>query len=77
MDPTPSNTTLLRPSTVAEMAQVSKPTIYNWLASGLIRPSYDAEGEPLFTQAAARDVVRLAEDRRQAMQAMRLPKIPA
>lgn len=81
MQPTPSNSTqvLLRPDEVAERAQVSKNTLYLWMRgpSPLVVPSHECKGEPLFSEAAARDVVALAEHRRALREAMRLPGVLA
>lgn len=69
-----SDTTLLRPATVAALALVSKPTIYAWLTRGLVSPSYEVEGEPVFTREHAHEVVRLAQSRRMLQAAIRLPR---
>lgn len=66
MDATPSTSTvqLYRPQAVAEVAGISPRTVYLWLHAKLVRASHEVGGEPLFSEAAARDVAALAEHRR-------------
>lgn len=77
MHSTPSTTSFLSPATVAEQAGISKPTIYTWIASGLVQPTLDVEGRPIFTAKEAEAVARLAEERRQVAQSLRVRKVSA
>ena len=73
----PSNSTLLRPGTVAELAGIARPTLYSWLDAGWVRNSFDAEGTPLFSKEDAELVRALAERRREAEERRKLPKVSA
>jgi len=73
----PSNSTLFRPGTVAQMAEISRPTLYSWLDAGWVRNSFDAEGTPLFSKEDAELVKALAERRREAEERRKLPRVPA
>ena len=77
MASTPSTTSFLSPATVAEQAGISKPTIYSWIASGLVTNKFDLDGRVIFTAKEAEAVARLAEERRAAVRALQLPKVSA
>jgi len=75
MDTIPSSSTveLLRPREVAEAAGVSERTVYLWLKAEMLRPAYAVRGEPLFTCEQAEAITRLAEQRRQVRDALKVP----
>lgn len=74
MERIPSTTTLLPLSKVAEAADVTRQTVYNWLDAGIISHKYDVDGSPVFTKDERDDVVRIAHDRRELLAGVRLPK---
>ena len=78
MHPTyPSATTLLPVSRVAEIAGIATPTLYSWLERGVVVPTHEAAGRPLFTKEAAQEIAALAEQRRELAEQWRLPKVSA
>lgn len=70
----PSTTTLLPVAAVAELADVSRQTLYNWVSSGVVVPRFDVQGKgPLFTTEEAREIRRMAEKRRAARTVLGMP----
>ena len=72
-----SNTTLLTIGKVAEVANVSRPTLYSWIEAGLVTPRYEVEGPnseptPVFTKQECADVARLAREREEHRTQLRL-----
>ena len=59
----PSTTTLLPLKAVAEAADVSRQTIYNWLEAGTITHRFDVAGSPVFTEQEANQIMELAKQR--------------
>ena len=69
----PSTTTLLPLSAVAEAADVTRQTVYNWLNAGILpRPRFNVAGSPVFTREERDGVIRVAEERRQLLAGVRL-----
>jgi len=70
-----STTTLLPLSAVAEAADVTRQTVYNWLNAGILaRPRFDVAGSPVFTREERDGVVQVAKERRALLAEVRLPK---
>lgn len=77
MEPIKSNCTLLSPASVAEVAGVSVPTVYNWIKRGVLVPSHDVEGRAVFTIEEARAAAVKAVERKALAAALQLPPVPA
>jgi len=72
-NPMASTTTLYSPQAVAELAGIAPKTMYQWIARGLVKNTFDLQGRPIFTREEAAQIAALAEQRRQVAEAMRLP----
>jgi hypothetical protein len=78
MNSHPSTTTMFTPPEAAEAAGISPKTLYDWLNRGMVVPSHDLNGSrPIFTAEEVQRIRELAAQRKQVLEAMRLPKVPA
>jgi hypothetical protein len=67
-----SANTLFNVTAVAEEAGVTRQTIYSWLGANVIGHSYYVGDAPLFTLADLENVKKVADERRQAFNLVRL-----
>ena len=69
-----STQSFLQIPAVAEAAGVSGQTLRNWIAAGLVVPTRDVEGRPVFTPFECDAIVALAKSRRYATELISLPQ---